>query len=213
MDEYNFAAWLRARIGSSRNVKTGLARALGVHGSNITKYLQGRTAPSLDKAIAIAKFFGEDPGAIARLAGFDSVSDLAFSRRFGQVPIVGHAAGGPLALAHAYGDGGFPPGVADEYLTVEGVEIDPTDYALRLRGDSLAPAYPEGTLILVSPGKRYFPNSLCVVRAADGRVWLKFVAEQEGLLTLSSLNPASPPFSLRRSDLEWIHPVKWVKLP
>lgn len=213
MEEQSFAAWLRRRIGDSRNVKTALARDLGVHGSNITKYLQGRTAPSLDKAIAIARHFGEDPGHVARLAGFDAVSDLAFARRHGQVPIVGHAAGGPMDLAFAYGDGGFPPGCADEYLSVEGVEIATNDYALRLRGDSLAPAYPEGTLVLVSPDKRFVPNALCVVRALDGRVWLKFVAEQEGILTLSSLNPAYPPFALRRSDLDWIHPVKWIKLP
>lgn len=213
MGKEEFSAYLTERIGNSRNVKTALSRELGVHGSNITKYLKGFTLPSVDKTIKIASFFNDDPGDVLRLAGYEAYARFQRAPKVDRVPLIGYVAGGPVELEYEFDDSGFPPGASDEYLEVEGTEVAETDYALRLKGDSLAPAFPQNTRILVSPSKQFIPNSLCVVRATDGRCWLKFVSTSDNIYTLSSVNPSYPPFSLYKQDVKWIHPVKWIKLP
>jgi SOS-response transcriptional repressor LexA len=213
MSKERFSAYLQRKIGHSRNVKTKLAQALEVHGSNVTKYLKGVTLPSVDKTIKIAGYFGDDPDEVLRLAGYEAYADYRGDKSTEWVPIIGYVAGGPVELEYEFDDSGFPPGASDEYLEVEGAKVSENDYGLRLKGDSLSPAYPEDTLLLVSPLKSFIPNHLCVVRAVDGRCWLKFVSLSNNIYTFASINPSYPPFSLHKDEVRWIHPIKWIKFP
>jgi SOS-response transcriptional repressor LexA len=214
MGKREFAEYLNSRIGMSRNAKSNLAKELGVHGSNITKYLKGVNIPTMDKAIRIANILGDDPQVVLRLAGYEDVTGLegteGSTAPVRQIPLAGKVKEGKIEFLGPYKRSIYGDGVAAEYVKVNDLDAGKNDYCLRLEGDSLFPAFPAGSLLLVSPAKTFSPNTLCSVKAKDGRAWLRFVTVFNTIYTLASVNPGYPPFSMDKHDIEFVHSVKWV---
>lgn len=84
--------------------------------------------------------------------------------------------------------------------------------ALRVRGDSMWPAYRDGDIIFYED-LQYSPVECagrdCVVRLTDGQVMLKVVApgSRPGLVTLQSHN--APP--IVDAEADWLAPVRWIE--
>ncbi len=88
-------------------------------------------------------------GALAIPAGLEIVpaEDMGQIRpevRAEYVPLLGGTAAGPPSFET---DRGQPVGWADEFVRVPGAMVG--QFALRLRGQSMAPDYPDGSLLLV----------------------------------------------------------------
>jgi phage repressor protein C with HTH and peptisase S24 domain len=214
MGKKEFSEYLESRIGKNRNAKSNLAKALGVHGSNITKYLKGVNIPTMDKAMRIAQVLGDDPNMVLQLAGYEvpeSVKSSAAPLR--RLPFAGVVTNGKISFLGSYKNNIFSKDIAAEYMETDRLDASHNDYCLRLEGDSLFPAFPAGSVLLVSPGKTFAPNMLCAVRSTDGPSWLRFVTVFNTVYTLASVNPGYAPFSLNKEDIEFIHPVKWVAFP
>lgn len=219
---------MRSRLGSRRDGMHGrLAEHLGVHQSFISACKKGES-PGLINCVKIALFFGDAPEKVLTLVGkegeWESLRVLFLSVLRGdlvsageavesgfRIPVIGHAEAGDVELEFEYGDQGFPPGAADEYLTV-GAELgDPQAYGLVIRGDSMEPVFRTGDRIVVSPVRPFVPKRLYVVRSKGGQVWLKRVERHGDTYSLLSVNPAYPPIYLGVGDVRWLHAVSWVR--
>lgn len=123
-----------------------------------------------------------------------------------RVPIVGYIGGGQAVLAiddHLKGDG------FDEIDAPAGVE---NGIGLIVRGDSMAPKYDDGDVIVVDKVILDLTSLLgrvCYVKLADGRCYLKRLAagSRPGRYTLQSFNGPS----IHDVVIELAYPVAWVK--
>lgn len=89
----------------------------------------------------------------------------------------------------------------------------PTTVAVRVKGDSMYPAYESGTLLYYS---RLMPpetlrNRRCVVQLGDGRIFVKVLraGSSPNTWNLQSLNPLYP--EMPDQVVEWAAPIEWVK--
>ena len=124
-----------------------------------------------------------------------------------QIPIVGYVGAGAEVFAiddHAKGDG-------IEMVDCPWSELAPSTVAVRVRGDSMAPAYFDGDLIFYEETHSDFVHLLgkeCVVALADGRRFIKTLRRtQDGAWYLASHN-AEPIFGVR---IEWAAKVRIIQ--
>lgn len=113
-------------------------------------------------------------------------------------------------------------GAGAEVLAIEGdgddtapapAESTPTTVAVRVKGDSMFPAYEPGTLLYYSKlmPPREMINRRAVVQLADGRIFVKIVqaGSAPNLWSLASLNPYFP--IMEDQVVEWAAPIDWIK--
>lgn len=125
------------------------------------------------------------------------------------IPVVGTSQGGP---DHAWLEMGYPPGFGDEYLNV--TSRDHHAYALRVRGNSMAPRIREGDVILVEPTTTPDPGDDVVVKTRDGQVMVKtLVSSRNDEIILDSIAKDYDRIVLPSSKVEFIHAVMGVFPP
>jgi len=172
-----------------------LSDKAGISVSQLSRYESGERDPSLTHLRALATVF-DAPIAI-----------IAEEQR--QIPVLGYVGAG--AEVHnvddyAHGDGMDhiepPPGVPPDAI------------ALRVRGDSMLPAYHDGDHIIYDhqvSGADIgdYVGRECVVRLADGRTFIKTMGRgsRNGLWTLWSYNAAP----MQDVLVEWAARVKWIE--
>lgn len=138
-------------------------------------------------------------------ASLDDLAVLASSSPR-TIPIVGMARAGANGF---FDDSGFPVG-ADETVRFPNVEADRV-YALEISGDSMAPLYREGDVVVVQPGASVRRGDRVVVRTRTGEVLAKELGRRtEQMLELLSVNPAHPPRSVPADEIEWISRIVWA---
>ena len=86
----------------------------------------------------------------------------------------------------------------------------PTSYAV-LSGNSMEPAYRDGTVILISPAASIRRGDRVVVRTRDGEVMVKELKRRTAkTIELRSVNVEHQDRSLPVRDVEWIARVMWA---
>jgi len=125
-------------------------------------------------------------------------------------PIVGKTHGGPWVETIEVSE---YPGDAEERVPApEGVK-DPNGFALQVEGDSMAPEFPDGCKICVSPNTQPAPGQYAVViaktRMGNRESCFKQIlyTENSKTLTLRSLNPKYQDIVIPKSDIIRILPV------
>lgn len=96
----------------------------------------------------------------------------------------------------------------DEVITTE--ISNPQSIAIRVRGDSMEPQFPDGVIAVVSREKAH-DGQLVVARLKDDGVIFKklqIVDARKRKLRLISLNPIYVPIERNEDDFQWIYPVK-----
>jgi phage repressor protein C with HTH and peptisase S24 domain len=73
-----------------------------------------------------------------------------------------------------FSDLGYPPRVADEYLSCPDL-TDRQAFAARVHGDSMTPKYREGDIVIFSPALSPRDGDDCFIRFADGQTTFKRV--------------------------------------
>ena len=126
----SFATVLNQLMKDNNTSNLALGKAIGISDTGIIKWKKGEASPSLDNALAIAKFFGV------------SLDDLAESNMTsGQSYYVRIPVMGTVSVYGIYTNDFW----TDEYVTVERKELHgyPSEecYALRVRDDSLPQKY------------------------------------------------------------------------
>jgi len=119
-----------------------------------------------------------------------------------EVPIVGNTQGGPDAH---WEDLGYPTGYGDEYIEV--FVKDPTAYALRVRGNSMAPRIKEGEVIVASRNAELVSGEDVIIKLKDGQVMVKQLTnKREDYITIESVSGGERMvFAL--ADILFIHAV------
>ncbi len=74
-------------------------------------------------------------------------------------------------------------------------------FALKVKGDSMEPAVPDGSVVAVKPVERFKHGKKYVIMNHDGDTTLKVVQVSRDGLTLVPLNPYYQPITMRSVDL------------
>ncbi|HST91182.1 MAG TPA: helix-turn-helix transcriptional regulator [Brevundimonas sp.] len=120
-----------------------------------------------------------------------------------------------LGLARAGQDGffdeaGLPTG--DGWEQTDLPQPRDTLFSLRIDGDSMIPLYRAGDRVVVDrEATRVRKGDRVVVRTRAGETLAKEIAVLAARsITLASINPAYPPRTLPRSDIDWMARILWV---
>src|SRR5437868_1145258 len=123
------------------------------------------------------------------------------------VPLIGFAEAGAGGY---FDDGGFPVGKGWDEIAFPAVN-DEHAYALEVSGNSMEPAYRDGTIILVSPASAVRRGDRVVVKTKDGEVMAKELKRRTSKsIDLRSLNPAHKERTLSVDDVLWIARIMWA---
>src|ERR1044071_1306299 len=133
------------------------------------------------------------------------ITDAAGSTK--SVPLLGLAQAGSGGY---FDDGGFPVGKGWDEIAFPQVADDHA-YALEISGDSMAPAYRDGDVIVVSPAAPVRRGDRVVLRTRKGEVLVKELKRQSAKqVELKSLNPDHPERTVASSDVMWMARVVWA---
>lgn len=123
------------------------------------------------------------------------------------VPLLGFAQAGSGGY---FDDAGFPVGKGWDEISFPKVD-DPHAYALEISGDSMEPAYRDGTVIVVSPGAAVRRGDRVVVRTHDGEVMAKELKRKTAkIIELRALNPDHGERTLNLSEVQWVARIVWA---
>lgn len=129
-----------------------------------------------------------------------------------QVPIINKVrAGYPTEFT----DLGYPARVADEYISTPDL-YDPQAFAARIVGDSMAPDYREGDVVVFSPERDTPAGSDCFVRldrdneSTFKRVYFERDPGGRQMIRLQPINPAHPPRILPREEVAGMYAAVYV---
>lgn len=195
-----------------------IADALGINQGSVSSYLNGYNALNAKVASVVAGLISKPVDSFSpRLAkeiasmarsNFDSNVELgppiiSATRR---IEIVGTAQLGP--------DGHWV-GLDQSAGWVETYSRDEDAYALRLKGDSMAPAIRSGWVAVCEPNHRLVPGEYVMVTTTDGRSMVKeLLFEGEDGVSLMSVNAAyGERLTVSWDDVETIHYVGTILAP
>jgi phage repressor protein C with HTH and peptisase S24 domain len=123
------------------------------------------------------------------------------------VPLIGFAQAGSGGY---FDDGGFPVGKGWDEIPFPAVS-DENAYALEISGNSMDPAYRDGTVIVVSPAASVRRGDRVVVKTKDGEVMVKELKRRTSKsIELRSVNPEHKERTLSMRDVLWIARIVWA---
>ena len=124
-----------------------------------------------------------------------------------EVPLINLVAAGYPA---GFTDLGFPARVADEYVRTSDIG-DPDAFAARVVGDSMAPDYREGDVVVFSPAREVEPGCDCFARLEPDhettfkRVYFERDPDERDMIRLQPINNAYPPRTVPREDVAGLY--------
>jgi len=123
------------------------------------------------------------------------------------LPLIGLAQAGEVGTFDA---SGFAAGQGWEEIRFPAVD-DEHAYALEVSGDAMAPAYPDGTVLIVSPAASIRRGDRVVVKTTDDAVAVKELKRRTArTVELRSIEPAPTERTLSARDVLWIARVVWA---
>jgi phage repressor protein C with HTH and peptisase S24 domain len=123
------------------------------------------------------------------------------------VPLLGFAQAGAGGY---FDDAGFPVGQGWELVETPGGAREGA-YALKVQGESMAPLYRDGDVLIVEPGATVRRGDRVVVKTVMGEVMAKVLERRSAaVVELASLNPAHPQRSFAPAEIEWIARIVWA---
>ena len=102
----------------------------------------------------------------------------------------------------------FHPDYVDDYVTVDDMR-DPGAFALKVKGNSMAPRIEDGDIVIVSPQEEAHNGDICVIRVNEEDT-LKKVKFEGNYVHLIPLNPEFEPVTVKKKEVNFVWKV--VKL-
>lgn len=178
-------------------------KASGIKQAELSRQLTERLGRSVDRA-AVNKMVsggraiaGDELIEIERITGYEAPKEI-------EVPLKGRVGAGAEVVAIDDGGNDTVPAPAHSR---------PGTIAVEVSGESMFPAYEDGTLLYYS---RLLPpaelvNSRAIVQLGDGRIFVKIIraGSAENTFTLQSLNPLYP--DMVDQVVEWAAKIDWIK--
>jgi len=201
-----------ARAIQVSGLKKGeIAAKCGVANSAVTQWLSGESKSlKPENLFALAKATGFRAQWLAVEEGPELIESNVepgppITSPYREVKIVGTAQMGAEGYWHALDDGeGF----------VDVPSKDPGAYALRLRGDSMAPAIRSGWIAVCEPNGRLVPGEYVMIRLVDGECMLKELLYSNDVeVSVMSLNAAYGRRTIPMEQIEQMHYVGHILAP
>ncbi len=124
-----------------------------------------------------------------------------------RVPVIGFAQAGDQGF---FDDAGFPAGAGWDEVAFPDIG-DPSAYALEITGESMAPLYRDGDIIIVSPQASIRRGDRVVVKTRAGEVMAKQLRRKSARrIELQSLNPDYPDRQLAVDEIDWMARIVWA---
>jgi phage repressor protein C with HTH and peptisase S24 domain len=123
------------------------------------------------------------------------------------VPLIALAQAGEAGYFDA---SGFPTGLGWEEIRFPAIN-DEHAYALEISGDSMAPIYKEGTLVIVSPAASIRRGDRVVVKTIDSEVLVNELKRRTArTIELRSIDPGHSERTLPVREVSWIARIVWA---
>jgi len=121
------------------------------------------------------------------------------------VPVINNVAAG---YPQEFTDLDYPAAIADEYVRCVDLH-DPQAFAARVVGDSMAPAFQEGDIVIFSPNTPPRSGDDCFVRFADdsGTTFKRFFPAAGDTIRLEPRNEKYPPQSYSADRITGLWPA------
>jgi phage repressor protein C with HTH and peptisase S24 domain len=124
-----------------------------------------------------------------------------------RIPLIGLAQAGTGGY---FDDAGFPVGNGWDQIPYPAI-ADEHAYALEISGESMQPAYRDGTVIIVSPSSAIRRGDRVVLKTKDGEVTAKELKRRSAkTIELKSLNPEHTDRAIPVGEVEWIARILWA---
>ncbi|MBA6145839.1 LexA family transcriptional regulator [Pseudomonas juntendi] len=186
--------------------------------STVNQYMTGKLALNLDALMRLSKALDFAPEDVSpRLA--QSVQHLTYpSIQAGNVepgpPITTAPRRIEIVGTAQLGNDGYWVGLDNSDGWVETWSRDEDAYALRLKGDSMAPAIRSGWVAVCEPNHRLVPGEYVMVTTSDGQSMFKeLLFESEDGVSVMSVNSAYERRTIDWSDIDKIHYVGNILAP
>jgi phage repressor protein C with HTH and peptisase S24 domain len=195
---------LAAKHGLSAS---GLARRAGLDPTafNKSKRKSPTGKPRWPSTESVAKCLaatGESLSGFLALIG--ERSGVALSRR---LPTLGYA---KAASSAAFDEAGHPAGKAWAESDPPGIS-DPDAFALKITGNTLAPAYRAGDVVVLSPEAEIRRGDRVIVKTRNGEILAKELVRQSAQKVELKAIGSGPSRILAKSDVLWMARVQWVR--
>jgi phage repressor protein C with HTH and peptisase S24 domain len=123
------------------------------------------------------------------------------------VPMMGFA---QAAEGDHFDDAGHPVGKGWDELAFPAV-ADESAYALKIAGDSMAPLFRDGSVIVVSPAATVRKDDRVVVMTSDGQITVReFNRRTPKAIEFRALTRAQKDEALPTRDVRWISRIVWA---
>jgi len=205
------------RLRSARETKeldqATLAQKMGIATRTLQRWEKGEQVPDGVAITRLAKATGVQPMWLLTGDGEmyplplrpDNVYALPLAARRASrlvdLPLVSAVPAGKVATM-------FHPDHVDDYVTVDDIK-DPQAFALKVKGNSMAPRIEDGDVVIVSPQMEARSGDICVVRV-NGEDTLKKVKFEGNYIHLVPLNPDFDPVTVKKREVNFVWKV--VKL-
>ncbi len=172
---------LRKNNGMSQQA---LADSLGISQSTVAMWESGRNSPGFATLEQLSRLFGSELSPIGRRA----------EKELHKIPVLG------------YVRAGLPSEAIENVLDYEDVYIRKTDsenyFALKIKGDSMAPRMMEGDTVIVKKDCDCENGDICVAMVGTGDATVKKLIKKDMGMILMPLNPSYEPLVFTKEEAE-----------
>jgi SOS-response transcriptional repressor LexA len=171
--------------------KTEVARHFGIKTPSIYGWIK-RGAISKDKLPELWNYFSDVVGSEHwgldkyPTTRHDSNIEPATGLR-GRVPLISWVQAGEFN----YVNDQFPPGHTEEFVDTT-VNVGRHTFALRVKGDSMEPNFPEGAILIIEPDMDFQPGDYVIAKNGDNEATFKQLVKDGADWYLKPLNPRYP---------------------
>lgn len=221
----NYSQRIKAARKYAKLTQAELASAVGIAQASISDLERGKSASSTYNA-SIAKICGVsalwletgDGSMVSAIEARGSSSSIAVDQNESNVepgpPITTAPRRIEIMGTAQLGNDGYWVGLDNSDGWVETWTRDEDAYALRLKGDSMAPAIRSGWVAVCEPNHRLVPGEYVMVTTTDGQSMVKeLLFESEESVSVMSVNSAYERRTIDWSDIEKIHYVGNILAP
>lgn len=182
--------------GEGRQVELG--KRMGVSQKGARKWVEAEGMPStrrLEELATVARttvgyLMGLEPETFGHNSALTKISGANTQpgpRITGRVPLISWVQAGSMTEATDL----LAPGVADDWIPTT-APINRHTYALQVRGDSMEPDIPDGSVVIVEPDMDPLPGDYVIAGNGDAEATLKQLIRDGGEWFLKPSNPRYP---------------------
>ncbi len=161
-----------------------LAELLGVGQSTVAMWERGKNCPEHQSLLKLAEIFN---------TSIDFLTDRSSHKQTFKIPVLG------------YVRAGLPSTALEEVLDYEFIALssDAKDYfALKIKGDSMAPRILEGDVVIVKKEPTFSSGDICVALVGNSEATVKKIIKKDTGIILMPLNPSYEPLFFTPEEVE-----------